>query len=160
VPTHRVDECAVATPGIVRVGTTLLPDLSRDQEAIHRAAVDVVDGIGFAVWTSAIHVIRIVKWSDARSAVEAWQTGQRNPGIIHWDSVCQGEGPEVMIEGPVLLHDDDDVFDFLQTARPGVGPAVGSRIARAAGMCASRAEQHSDDSLTKRSHSAPSEPRP
>ncbi len=37
-------------------------------------------------------------------------------GLVIWTTRRQGKGSEVVIEGMVLLHDDDDVLDLAQIA--------------------------------------------
>jgi hypothetical protein len=46
--------------------------------------------------------------------------------LVDREAVGAGEHPEVMVEGPILLHDHDDVLDLLEPAvlrtRGGSGP--------------------------------------
>ena len=32
--------------------------------------------------------------------------------VLHRDSICAGVGAKVMVEGAVLLHDDNDMLDL------------------------------------------------
>src|SRR5258706_4528302 len=77
------------------------------------------------MWAPAIHILRVVIGTSAsRSATR----GQAGFGFapLHGNAVGAGIGPKIMIEGPVFLHDDDDVLDLRHIARSrciGVGRA-------------------------------------
>ena len=63
---------------------------------------------------TAVHVARIVEWSDA--ATDAVRDADDGATSSEPDPVGAAEGPEVGIERPVLLHDHDDVPDLLDAA--------------------------------------------
>ncbi len=87
----------------------LLPLVEREDEAVHLAPV-VLDAEGAAA------VVEILNGQIAD--VEGLRAGplrvaewiQRHTGALG-EPVRAGEGPEVVVEGVVLLHEHDDVFD-------------------------------------------------
>src|SRR5262249_38034724 len=80
---------------------------SYGDEAIHFPAVYVRLERGFRVGVVAIAVVVIDPWLAAATVSRVLDA---NPGR---DPVGAREGTEVGVEGPVLLHDHDDVLDLV-----------------------------------------------
>ena len=114
MPAHHVGILVVETTrGVVHVrargGTscTLLFD-----KTVHLAAVNVGGRVFFAVRSAIVLVVRIVERLDALFRLWIKHTNGWH-AVLHWDTVRTGIGTKVVIERTILLHDDDDVFDFV-----------------------------------------------
>ena len=105
--------------GACRVGhvrTGLLRLLRLRDEAVHRPTVDVggaVDGI-VGTTTVAVGVVDVRFDALARGRVGNADGGDT---VVHRDARRSRVGPEVGVEGPVLLEDDHDVLDLPDPAR-------------------------------------------
>src|SRR5437764_11809240 len=75
--------------------------------------VDVGDGVVRAVRAPAVSIGAIVVGALATAAIRMGQTRDRLSGRATSDAIDTGVGAEVGVEGPVLLHDDDDVADLV-----------------------------------------------
>jgi hypothetical protein len=64
--------------------------------------------------SARVLVARIVVRTDARLSFDVWNANDRN-AIVHRDAVGAAIRPEVTIERAVLLHDDNDVLDLVDT---------------------------------------------
>src|SRR6266566_270960 len=67
---------------------------------------------------AAIHILCIVVGTSAWRAATC-RDASFGFARLHGNTVRAGIGPEIMIEGSVLLHDDDDVFDLGHIAGSG-----------------------------------------
>jgi hypothetical protein len=81
-------------------------------ETVHLSAVDCGKRGLRVMRPPAIAVVRIVERAHAAALTRIGNADARN-AVRHRNAVGAGEGAEVRIEGPVLLHDDDDVADFM-----------------------------------------------
>src|SRR5215469_287376 len=61
---------------------------------------------------ASIHVLHIMKMRNALASGRIWHT-DREVAAIARNAVSPRIRPEVLIERPVLLHDDNDVFDLV-----------------------------------------------
>jgi hypothetical protein len=93
------------------------PRFGARDEAVHATAVDVVDRVDVVVRTAGVAVARVVERPLAPAAHRIVDAD------VLRDAVGAGEHAEVGVEGPVLLHDHDDVPDLVDAAvrprRPG-----------------------------------------
>src|SRR5205807_4828781 len=116
VVAHDVGHAAVAAARRVvgdlagRLRRVALPD-----EAVHPAAVDVGGGVLLAVRAAPVDVGGVVVGAAAPAGRVRY--ADRGHPMAHRDAVRPGVGAEVAIEGPVLLHDDDDVLDLVDAGR-------------------------------------------
>ena len=95
-------------------GALVLAPAHRGHEPVHLAAVAIDDG-GLLIVRAALLVLgRAVVRARAMSEHPVRYADLRRAVGSHRDPVRAGERPEVVIEGAILLHDDDDVID-----RPG-----------------------------------------
>src|SRR5438552_13057298 len=76
------------------------------------AAIEVRDGGDRPMRTAKIHVVWIVEGPHTLPA-----RGIGDTAVAHADAVSMGVGPEVAVEGAMLLHDHDDGSDFLPGVR-------------------------------------------
>ena len=83
-------------------------------KAVHLAAVDREIGGFCAVGAAGVFVTGVVIGTHARAGLRIGNADLRET-VAHRDAIGAGEGAEVTIEGAVLLHDDDDVLDFMNT---------------------------------------------
>ncbi len=94
------------------ITTAFIFTLRLRHEAVHLTAINISYCIGLAMRPANIFVICIMIRLDALSACGVWVT-DRWQTIFHRNSVCPWEGSKVTIKGTILLHDDHDVFDFV-----------------------------------------------
>ena len=107
--------------GIVHIESASLLGVARlRDEPVHRPAVDVEPRVALAVWSAAVYVCGVVVGLLAASGRDSNANGRY--AILHGDAVRTGVGPEVTVEGPVLLLDDDDVLDLVDSGRDHVAP--------------------------------------
>jgi hypothetical protein len=131
------------------------PLFGRPDEAVHLAAMDVRYGVHETMGGTAIHEAGIVVRPVTTLSARIWHANRKVAVPIR-DSVRARIGSEERIEGPVLLHDDDDVPDLADSLRDHVGPGGrrsgrpdriapvrpvrGSRAAHQAGSCGQHRE--------------------
>ena len=89
------------------------------QEAVHLAAGHVELRVRLVMWSAAIDRARVVVGPHAGSTIGVRDTDLGLAVRLHGDAVGPGVGPEVVVEGAVLLHDDDDVLDLPEPGRVG-----------------------------------------
>jgi hypothetical protein len=65
---------------------------------------------------AAVHILGVVVGTDAWSAVACRDAGFRF-APLHRNAIRAGISAKIVIEGAVLLHDDDDVLDLRHIAR-------------------------------------------
>src|SRR5258708_32344899 len=94
---------------------------------------------------AAIHILCIVVGTSAWRAATC-RDASFGFARLHGNTVCAGIGPEIMIEGSVLLHDDDDVFDLGHIAGSG---SIGIGCAKTRGC------SYSANGTAKPSHPRP-----
>ena len=90
-------------------------------EAVHRPSVDVGGRIAGAVRAAVVEIRGVMKW---RHAGPGQRIGDAHAG---GNAVGAGIGPEVGVEGPVLLHDDHDVLDLVDPGGRGHPDRPGRR---------------------------------
>src|SRR5579884_3863706 len=88
--------------------------------AVHLAAVDVVDQVLPHVRPAGVVVVSVVIGTLALARPRVWNA-DGGDAVLHGDAVGTGEGAEVAVEGSVLLHDDDDVLDLVDTVLRSIG---------------------------------------
>ena len=108
--------------GAGRVGghqATLAAGLGLRDEAVHLPPVDVCRGVRCRVGSAAVHVGVVGVGRDALPRLGVVHA-DRGHAVLHRDPVGAGVGPEVGVEGPVLLLDHDDVLDLVDARRDDV----------------------------------------
>ena len=120
VVAHHVGLYRVGACRIGGIEAALAPRLGLADEAVHLAAGDVGDGVDRRVRSSAVHVgmVDVRRYAGATGRVGH---ARRRCAVLHRDAVGAGERPEVGVEGPVLLLDDDHVLDLVDAGRDEVG---------------------------------------
>ena len=108
--------------GAGRVGghqATLAAGLGLRDEAVHLPSVDVCRGVRCRVGPTPVHVgvVGVGRDTLPRLGVVHADGGH---AVLHRDPVGAGVGPEVGVEGPVLLLDHDDVLDLVDARRDDV----------------------------------------
>src|SRR5436190_22383834 len=73
-----------------------------------------------AVRTSDVAIVEVVERADARVR-HGVGDAHREPSVPPGDAVGARVGPEVVVEGPVLLNDEDRVLDLVDAGRLGRG---------------------------------------
>ena len=111
VVSHHVGRGAGVARGIVDVEALGAALGAHSHEPVHLPASFVGDGIGHAVRAAAIDVGGVVVGPGTR-ALWVRQAHRRRP-VLHGNAVRPWVGAEVVIERPVLLHDDDHVLDLV-----------------------------------------------
>src|SRR6185437_2619882 len=86
----------------------------------HLPAVHVHSCGAHVVGPAAVHVGCVVVGLLASTARHG--RADRRHAVVHGDAVGTGIGPEVAVEGPVLLLDDDDVLDLVDPRRHDIAP--------------------------------------
>ena len=123
VEPHRVGRAARARRRLRAGGLVGMPhadvplDLERSQEPVHAPTVDIRRGRLRAVRSAAVHRVAVVVRTPART-VRIGHARRERPVGLAWDAVGAREGPEVVIERPVLLDDEDQVIEVHD---PGIG---------------------------------------
>src|SRR5262249_19184464 len=128
VVAHRVvalGGTALREAGILALRSLLLPR----HEPVHAAVVDVRNRAALPVRPAGVDVLGVVERADAIAVPGVMDACRGDAVRVHRDAVRAGEGTEVVIEGTVLLHDDDDVADL---ADGRCGRAAGAGAASAA----------------------------
>jgi hypothetical protein len=92
-------------------------DLRLSDEAVHLAPVDVGDRIRGAVRAAGVEIVRVVKRLLASTLQRIGDADCELAVRVAWQTVSPGIRAEVLIEGPVLLHDHDDVLDLVDRNR-------------------------------------------
>ncbi len=114
VISHYIGLAISATGRIIRVYTASPAFFSLSDEAIHLAVIDVGRGVGCTVWPSVIEVLCVVIWFDALTCFGIIDA-HCGDTVLHGDTIRTGIGSEVGIERAILLHNDDDMLDFVNT---------------------------------------------
>src|SRR4029077_7190937 len=99
--------------GVARLPAAMLRRAPRfGDETVHLPASDVVPRRGPVVRGSLVQVGTVV---ERRHGPARMGIGQADGGyaVPHWDPVGSRVGPEVAVEGPVLLHDYHDMPDLV-----------------------------------------------
>ena len=96
-------------------GTGCMPE--GFDRAVHRAAVHVDDGGLLRVRSPLVEGVRVVVRPTAGRAARIGQARRERPVRSARDPVRAGERPEVVIERPVLLHDEDQMVDVVEPER-------------------------------------------
>jgi hypothetical protein len=119
VVAHHVDALALVSlgsRGLLIAGTALGVGrraahslLGVGDKSIHPPAVDVGYRVGGAMWSAVVQIRRVVVGGHA-AAVDRVRHADAG-----WDPVGSREGPEVAVERAVLLHDDHDVPDLVDS---------------------------------------------
>jgi hypothetical protein len=82
----------------------------RPYEAVHPAAVDVELRVTLSVRPSLLQLLGGVIWTDARVCDRVGHA-HGGPAVAHRETVRARERPEVVIEGAVLLDDEDEMLE-------------------------------------------------
>ena len=132
-------------------GRTLVPGGDdRADEAVHPSAVHVLVRGRLLVRTAVVPESAVVIRPGA-GAGHGIRDARREVPVLRGVAVRTGEGAEVVIEGAVLLHDDDHVLDRVQATRgrrrrARRGGDGRSRLGRACGAATARAGgKHDED---------------
>ena len=81
-------------------------------EPVHLAVVDVAGGVEVLVRPAAVAVARIVERVEADPGARI-RRADGEMAVVPWQPVRSRVSAEVRVEGPVLLHDHDDVADLV-----------------------------------------------
>jgi len=121
---HHVGRAAGAARRVIGVVAGGLGLVALGDEPVHPAAVHIRDGVRLAVRSASVHVggVMVGPGASPRGVRDARGRGP----VRHRDPVCPGIGPEVRVEGPVLLHHDDHVLDVVETGRDDIRAARAS----------------------------------
>jgi hypothetical protein len=93
-----------------------LPALEgRSDEAVHASAVDVLSSGLKRMRATRVDQVNVVEGIDTVSEARIREAGGRSRSLPR-DAVRAWEGPEVVVERAVLLHDDDHVLDRVDAA--------------------------------------------
>src|SRR5713226_7492417 len=112
VVAHDVRGAGAVTSGIVGRAATAVAFLRLRDEAVHLAAVDVGGRVRLAVRAAAIEVFGVVEWIDALAAAGVVDA-DNELAVRGRKAIGAGIRAEVLIERPVLLHDDDHVLNLV-----------------------------------------------
>ena len=102
--------CAAKVRGTCALAKLDAPRERLSDEAVHLAAVDVVNRIERPVRAADVSVVRVVEGADA-AVRERVRDAHGRTAVFHRDPVRAGKRAEVRVEGAVLLHDHDHVLD-------------------------------------------------
>src|SRR5437879_4118232 len=116
VVTHDVRRALRGTHRIHRASTGPSPGLLAGDEPVHLPTGGVGRGVRGGVRTAQVLVGGRVVWADHATVLGVADTDNRHT-VLARDTVSPRIGAEVLIEGPVLLHDHDDVPDLGDVAR-------------------------------------------
>ncbi len=119
VVAHHVGLVAAAGR-VVGDGTALATALGLGHKPIHLAGVDVGQRIGLAVRSAAVHIMGVVVGVDTLAG-EGIRRADGKDAVGIRQPVRTGIPPEIGVEGPVLLHDDDHVLDLVDAGAAGRG---------------------------------------
>ena len=119
VVAHHVRGSRIGAGRIGGIQATLASRLGLADEAVHLPAVDVGQGVDGGVRPAAVDIGVVDIGGDAGSGGGVVHAHGR-PAVLHGDAVGPRKGCEVRVEGPVLLHDHDDVLDLVHAGRDDV----------------------------------------
>jgi hypothetical protein len=91
--------------------------LSARDEPVHPAVGDVGDRVRLAVRPAGVQVARVVERLLAAAGRGVRDADGEAAVGVPWKAVGAGIRTEVVIERPVLLHDDDHVLDLVDADR-------------------------------------------
>jgi hypothetical protein len=87
--------------------------LGSPDEAVHTSPVDIGDRIGLSVRTPGVEIARVVEGLLATACRGIRRADRELAARSPRQAVRTGVGAEVLIEGAVLLHDQDHVLDLV-----------------------------------------------
>ncbi len=121
------------------VDTTSLSIFGLRDETIHLPMIDISSGVWRSMWSPMIQVLCIMIGSHtlARQWIVDTHCGH---AILHWNAICTWIRAEVAVERSILLHNHDDMLDFVDITilKLRIGTPAGSGATAGSGRSAGR----------------------
>src|SRR5689334_11785295 len=111
VPAHHIRRLAFDAARGIGVLTGFLRIAESCDETVHLAAINIAHGCRRRVRAARINIIWVVVWFDTGIGLRVIATDLRR-AVLHRNAIRARVGAEVLVEGTVLLHNDNDMFDL------------------------------------------------
>ena len=111
VPAHHIGSGSPGTARGTRILAGQLGGAVRGNKAVHLSGVNILGGRSRGVRPAGINIAGVMVGLNALPGEGIWRA---NGGyaVLHGEAVGAGKGAKVLVEGAVLLHDDDNMLDL------------------------------------------------